>query len=387
MQTIQALIQNAIDTAVANKEVAGATVLVIKNGKETYYAEGGFADLENQKKIERNTIHHLYSMSKPITAAAAMLLVQDGIIDLCESVGDYIPSFKHQKYVENGKIRDVPEDKPVRILDLMNMTSGLVYPGLCSEAEMEVGRLFVKMEKGIKSGKMLSTREFAEKAGECPLNFIPGSHFQYGTSADVLGAVIEVVTGKSFGTFLSERIFDPLEMADTGFFVPDEKKDRMAKIYAFHKGDLVLSHTNHLGIRNDGDVNLFESGGAGLFSTLDDYAHFTAMLMNDGMFNGKQILKSSAVKFLTTGKLLPFQQEDFWNWRGLEGYTYGNLMRVLEEPGQAVMLGNKGEYGWDGWLGTYFVNDPSTKTTFLMMTQKTDYGTGHLTRKLRNIIF
>ena len=380
------LLQQAMDKAVESNEVAGATLLILEDGREKYYAQSGFADVQGNKLMERDTIHHLYSMSKPITAAAVMLLVQDGIVDLCENVGKYLPSFNNQKYVKDGQILDLPEDKPMRILDLMNMTSGLVYPGLNTEAELETGRLFEAMDEGIRSDKTISTLEFADRLGRCPLQFIPGTHFQYGTSADILGALIEVVTGVSFGEFLKERLFDPLKMKDTGFFVPAEKKSRLSKVYQTGPDGVYESPTNHLAIRYDGNKNLFESGGAGLFSTIDDYANFARMLMNGGTFGSECILKESAVKYLTSGKLMPFQQEDLYNWAGLEGFTYGNLMRVMEEPGRATLIGNKGEYGWDGWLGTYFANDPSTKMTVLMMTQMIDTGTGNLVRKLRNIV-
>ncbi len=380
------LLQECMDRAVERKEVAGVSALVLRDGKEQYYAESGYADLAAKKPIQRDTIFHLYSQSKPITAAAVMLLVQDGLIDLCEPVADFIDSFKEQTYLDNGQLKRVPADKPVRLLDLMNMTSGLVYPAISTKAETETGLLMDKLIARLHTDDMMTTAEFAEQLGHCPLQFLPGSHFQYGTSADVLGAVIEKVTGQSFGSFLSERIFTPLEMQDTGFFVPDEKKARLSHVYRAHNGELIEYTGDRLGIKNNGDKNLFESGGAGLFSTLDDYAHFARMLMDGGIYHGERILKETAVTFLTSGKLAPFQQADFRNWRGLEGYTYGNLMRVLEEPGQAVLLGNRGEYGWDGWLGTYFMNDPSTRTTFLMMLQRFDYGTGHVTRRLRNII-
>ncbi len=386
MRDIESLLQKCMDRAVENNEVAGLSALVIQDGTEMYFAKSGYADVENKKPIERDTIFHLYSQSKPVTAAAVMLLVQDGIIDLCEPVGNFIDSFKDQYYIENGEKKKVPADKQMRLLDLMNMTSGLVYPGVNSEAEIATGVLMDELIGRFEDGNMMTTMEFAERLGKCPLNFIPGSHFQYGTSADVLGAVVEKVSGQKFSEFLKDNIFEPLEMEDTAFFVPEEKKSRLACAYKDEDGKLVKYTGNNLGIKNSGDLNLFESGGAGLFSTLDDYSHFARMLMDNGIYKGKEILKESAVRFLTSGKLTEYQQKDLWNWHGLEGHTYGNLMRVMERPEEAVLIGNKGEYGWDGWLGTYFMNDPSTKTTFLMMTQKFDHGTGFVTRRLRNII-
>ena len=387
MRDKQRLVQECMDRAVYKQEVAGVVALEIKEGKEVLFAKSGFADIKNGIPMSRDTIFRLYSQSKPITAAAAMMLVEDGILDLGEPVGDYIDSFNNQTYLSKGKVHKVPSDKKMRIRDLMNMTSGLVYPGINTPTEVAVGRLMTNMEKRLGTDKMMTTMEFADKIGRIPLNFIPGSHFQYGTSADVLGAVIEKASGMSFGDFVRARILDPLRMNDTDFYVPDSKKDRLAKAYRNVKGRLIEFHGDRLVIRNNGDINPFESGGAGLFSTVDDYARFAHMLINGGKFGNKRLLSENSVKFLTSGKLLPHQQLDLEKWQGLEGFTYGNLMRVLDDPSQATIIGNKGEYGWDGWLGAYFVNDPSTKTTFIMLVQRFDYGTGPLTRKLRNIIF
>ena len=387
MRDKQRLVQECMDRAVYKQEVAGVVALEIKEGKEVLFAKSGFADIKNGIPMSRDTIFRLYSQSKPITAAAAMMLVEDGILDLGEPVGDYIDSFNNQTYLSKGKVHKVPSDKKMQIRDLMNMTSGLVYPGINTPTEVAVGRLMTNMEKRLGTDKMMTTMEFADKIGRIPLNFIPGSHFQYGTSADVLGAVIEKASGMSFGDFVRARILDPLRMNDTDFYVPDSKKDRLAKAYRNVKGRLIEFHGDRLVIRNNGDINPFESGGAGLFSTVDDYARFAHMLINGGKFGNKRLLSENSVKFLTSGKLLPYQQLDLEKWQGLEGFTYGNLMRVLDDPSQATIIGNKGEYGWDGWLGAYFVNDPSTKTTFIMLVQRFDYGTGPLTRKLRNIIF
>lgn len=382
------LIQAAMDKAVANKEVAGVSLLVIQDGQETYYAQSGHANIGKDIPMNRDTIVHLYSQSKPITAAAAMLLMQDGIFDLNEPVANFFDSFKDQSCVIDGEIKKLPADKNVRIIDLLNMTSGLVYPGMNTPAERSTTLLFDDAIDRLKKPyeEQLTTLEFAEEIGKLPLQFISGTQFQYGTSADVLGAVIEKVTGQKFGDFLQERLFDPLEMKDTGFYVPEEKKNRLALAYEVVDGQFQELNGDHLIIRKDGNRNAFESGGAGLFSTLDDYSHFAQMLLNGGTYNGKEILTPATVRFMTESAVMEGPQHAFDNWYGLEGHTYSNLMRILVDPTKALIIGNKGEYGWDGWLGAFFMNDPESRTTLLMMTQMRDYGTGHLTRRLRNII-
>ena len=386
MRDKQKLIQAAMDRAVENKEVAGVNLLVIQDGKETYYAQSGHADIAAGKPMNRDTIAHLYSQSKPVTAAATMLLMQDGMIDLNEPVSHFIDSFKKQTCIIDGKVQKLPDDKQVRIIDLLNMTSGLVYPGISTEAESATTVLFLEAGRRLLTDDQMTTLEFAENIGTFPLQFIPGSNFQYGTSADVLGAVIEKVSGQKFSEFLQERLFDPLEMKDTGFFVPEDKKSRLSKIYEISKGEFREYSGNNLLIRDDGNKNAFESGGAGLFSTLDDYSHFGEMLMNNGTYKGKEILTPATVDFMTKSALMEGPQHAFDNWHGLEGHTYSNLMRIMTDPEKALIIGHKGEYGWDGWLGAYFMNDPSSRTTMIMLTQMKDYGTGHLTRRLRNII-
>ncbi len=387
MRDKQQLLQACMDRAIENKELAGLNFMVLQDGKEQLYAEAGFANVEEKKKFKRDTLVRLYSQSKPITVAAAMLLIQDGIIELYEPVGDYIESFRNQEIVEDGIRRPVRDDRPMFIKDLLDMTSGLVYHFVNSPAEIGTGDLYDEMIQRFSSDNMMSTMEFADRLGKLPLAFQPGDHFRYGTSADILGAVIEKASGKKLGEFMKERIFEPLNMKDTGFYVPDEKMDRYATAYHCGGSELKAYSGNNLGIRDDGKKNAFESGGAGLFSTIDDYANFARMLMNGGTFEGKEILTKRTVKFMTSPQLTDDQQKDMACWSTLGGFSYGNLMRIMKNPDKAGIMAGQGEYGWDGWLGPYFCNDPESRRTVLMLTQRVDYGTGPVTRKLRNIIF
>ncbi len=372
---------------IEENELVGVNLLVLKDGKEELYAEAGYANREEKKPFKRDTIVRLYSQSKPVTAAAAMLLIQDGVIEPYEPVGKYIESFNNQEIVEAGVRRPVRWDRPMFIKDLLDMTSGLVYPFTDSPSEIETGNLYNEMIDRFSTDNMMSTMEFAERLGKVPLAFQPGDHFRYGTSADILGAVIEKASGMKFGEFLQERLFTPLNMKDTGFYVPDEKMDRYAMAYNCYGEEPVPYSGNNLGIRDDGKKNAFESGGAGLFSTIDDYANFARMLMNGGTFEGKEILTERTVRFMTSPQLTDAQQKDMESWVCLGGFSYGNLMRIMKNPDKSGIMAGLGEYGWDGWLGPYFCNDPESRTTVLMLTQRVDYGTGSATRKFRNIIF
>lgn len=417
--SLQEKIRNTMEKAVENCEVAGVNLLVEQDGQELCYCEAGMADREANRPMSRDAIFRLYSQSKPVTAAAAMILMERGELDLCQPVSDFLPAFAEQFYVAEGDdIGDaaaggkagkaaagVPGEKdgeertaarkpvlqPMRVFDLLRMTSGLVYPDETTESGRQTARVFEEMDRRLLTEDAMTTRAVADALGGCVLAYEPSSSWRYGTSADVLGAVIEVISGMRFGEFLEKELFGPLGMKDTGFWVPQEKQGRLAVTYETVKGaagnSLVRYEGNHLAICNGMEKPpAFESGGAGLASTLDDYMRFARMLMQGGMLDGVRILKPATVRYMTGAELLPHQQKAFEKWIGLEGFSYGNLMRICKNPAQAAIVARNGEYGWDGWLGVYFANFPAEKLTILMGAQKKDAGTFALTRKLRNLI-
>lgn len=344
--------------------------MVIKDGREVFYHEDGLADVEAGRPITRDSIFRLYSMTKPVTSAAIMLLLERGQIDLFDPVSRYIPGFKNQLVEKNGEL--VPVSREVVIHDLLNMTSGLVYGGGTDKAALHTEALFKELDSRLHGDNRMSTMEFATRLGEGPLSFEPGSFWQYGTSADVLGAIVEAVSGMRYGEFLQKEIFSPLQMQDTGFWLPEDKGNRLARVYQEDgEGGLKLYAESHLGIYHHMDREpAYESGGAGLVSTIDDAAKFTTMLMNQGSLNGVQLLKPRTVQYMTTAVLSDGQQKGFDTWHSLQGYSYGNQMRILKDTGKAGVVGGQGEYGWDGWLGAYFTNSPQDGLTFLFMIQK-----------------
>lgn len=377
------VIKDSIDSGAA----AGANVLVMKDGREIGYAEYGYRDLENKKPMERDTIFRLYSQTKPITAAAVMMLAAKGKIDLSSWLSEYMPEFGNPLVWDNGELR--PAKHPVLVRDLLNMTSGYAYPDDTTAGGRKSGEIFWQIDQNLYTEHPITTQQFAKMAATMPLNFDPESRFQYGISADILGALVERVAGVSFGEFLEKEFFIPLDMKDTAFYVPAEKADRLAKVYDYSENGLKEVVTNHLGLRYLRDkAPAFESGGAGLCSTLDDYSHFAEMLINRGVYRGKRIMPEAAVRFMTHGGLTETQKPYLsagWDW--MQGYTYGNLMRVCEDESQTELFAYKGEYGWDGWLGTFFSNEPSCGVSFLMGVQQIGIGrAGTMTRKLKNVI-
>lgn len=379
-------LKKTLKASIDNKEIAGANFMVIKDGNEVFYHEDGLADMESKRPVARDSIFRLYSMTKPITATSVMMLLERGEIDLFDPVSHYIPGFKNQWVENKGEL--VPVSREVNIHDLLNMTSGLVYGGT-DKAGRHTEALFQEMTERLHDENPISTLEFANRLGQGPLSFEPGSYWQYGTSADILGAVVEAVSGMRYGDFLNKEIFEPLEMRDTSFWLPEDKRNRLVKTYQDDgEGGLMLYADNHLGIDHQMDREpAFESGGAGLASTIDDAAKFTTMLMNQGSLNGVGLLKPRTVQYMTSASLTDWQQKGFDTWHSLRGHSYGNQMRIMTDTGKAGIIGGQGEYGWDGWLGAYFCNSPQDRMTILFMIQKKDAGTMAITRKLRNIVF
>ena len=380
--TLKEKLTACLEQAVENHEAAGINLLVLRNGKPLCYAEAGYADIESGKKIRRDSIFRLYSQSKPVTAAAAMILVDRGQLDLQAGVDMYLPGFSNPRVVlPDGEV--VPALRAPWVSELLGMTSGLCYPDADPAGEY-AGRVFVEEQAQMAAGGGMGTVEFCNELGKQPLAFQPGTRWRYGTSADVLGAVIEAASGKSFRQFLKDELLDPLGMEDTDFYVPAEKQDRFVTCYRRVPGGLTVHDSLHLAVGRYDRLPAFESGGAGLVSTLKDYSAFASMLLNGGEYHGERILSEAAVRYMCSPKLRPEVQRDIWD--SLGGYNYGCLMRVCDMPGACELFTERDEYGWDGWLGTYFANLPGSGITFLLNQNVTDTGTSAVTRKCRNIV-
>ena len=380
-------ILDVLQEAVKSGDVAGANVLVLHNGAEKAFVSSGFRDRENGLPMERNTIFRMYSQTKPMTAAAAVLLMERGKLDAGAWLSDYIPEFSVSYVRKNGE--KVQAQKHITITDLLNMTSGIPYPSDEDESGRQSGAVFWEVEQRMRSETPVTTAEFARKMAANELSFEPGERFMYGASADILGAVIEKVSGMSLRDYMMAEFFEPLGMSDTDFYVPQGKSGRLAKIYDYSDDGLRELKIDNLGLIYERDrIPAFQSGGAGLCSTLDDYAKFAQMLMDGGNCGGRRILSPASVRFLTHGGLAPHQKpqlEDGWGW--MRGYTYGNLMRVCDDESMTTLFSSKGEYGWDGWAGTFFSNEPSHGITLLFGVQQAGVGrTGCLVRKIKNIV-
>ena len=372
-----------IEKELVSGDLAGASLCVVKDGRTALRADYGCADLAARRPMPPDGIFRLYSLTKTVTSAAAMILLERGVVDLPDPVSKYLEGFRGQRYYDGDTPRPVGRECTVR--DLLNMTSGLVYPDE-DAAGRDMDGVFADGLRRARWGEALSTVEFCNRIGRSPLAFEPGTHWRYGTSADVLGAVVEVASGKPFRQFLKDEIFTPLGMEDTDFFIPAEKRGRAVTIYRHHGGEKPLSpYTgSHLLIFDDGRCPAFASGGAGLFSTVGDYAKFANVLLTGGD-HGVRILGRKTLHFMRSNQLTPAQRADLWP--NLAGYGYGNLMRVMTDTAEGMTNGSVGEFGWDGWAGTYAAIDPAEKLILLFFISRIDRDTTDFRRRLRAVVY
>lgn len=380
LEQLSVVLQKEIDSGA----ISGAAIRVIYNNETFYHDELGYANMEKKIPVSRDTIYRLYSMSKPITAVATMILFERGLLDLHAPVSTYLEGFSNQMVLTSDGL--VPASRQVTIRDLLNMTAGVVYPDETFEAGRRMGALFAEVEKDYHQGKFVGTVEFANRMGQVPLEFHPGETWRYGACADVLGAVIEVVSGLKLSQFLEQEIFAPLGMVDTGFYVPEEKHNRFAEIYEYNNNQLIPFRGDFLAIFDHLSPPAFESGGAGLVSTVKDYSRFALMLANGGVHNKTRIISRKTIAYLSTPQLT-LEQTKTYNWETQLGYSYGNLMRILVDPVKAASNGSIGEYGWDGWTGNYFFVDPKEKLVMIYMIQRCAGTNPLMFRKLRSIVY
>ena len=360
----------------------GASCLVYKDGRELYSGCFCFADREAGTPMQRDSICRLFSLTKPVTAAAAMILTERGYISPDDTVSRFFPEYAHMTRQDGG--RAVPCEHELKIRHLLTMTAGLPYPNYYDLSVRSAGELFGRVEAGIRGGAPVTTAEFTRSAAAIPLSFEAGTRWDYGISADVLGGIIEKAADMPFSEFLRRNIFEPLGMVDTAFYVPAEKRDRFTALYKWSGDGLVRDEENYLALTDFTAPPSFESGGAGLCSTIDDYSRFARMLCNGGELDGVRILGRDTVEYMTSPKLTAEQNT---MWERLRGYNYGCLMRVMTEPDIAEVKTGAGEFGWDGWTGTYFNANLSNGIVVLYFTQIAGAGTSWQATEISRIVY
>ena len=356
------LIHNTLSRFVDSGEIAGCSARIMRNDEVLFEENFGFANVESRHRISDNTIFPIASMSKVITVAGVMQLYEQGLFRLWDPVSKYLPGFRNPKIAmekPDGSYEIVDAKGEVTLRQLFTMTSGVPY----GWKDTAAGRIRSEQEEAWqKNGEPFpGSVEYANLVGQLPLAFEPGEKWMYGFSIDILGVVLEVLTGKSLGEYLKENIFNPLGMDDTGFFVPAEKQDRIATLYHINEG-MKPDQRSYPSSKPD-----FESGGGGLFSTVKDYSRFAQMLLHGGTLDGVRILGRKTVDLISTDHLTPEQRKSD-NWDTQRGYGYGLGVRVMTSPGLAGINGSVGEWGWDGAFGNWFCVDPKENLTCVYLT-------------------
>ena len=385
MKRLKKELVRVMDKAVTHGETSCALTLLWRHGEEKLYCASGFADLGQGTPVERDTIFRLYSLTKPIMAVTAMALVERGDLDLNAPVSDFLEGFAHQR-VAVSDTKTVPVQRPMLVSDLFSMTSGLCYAGEENPAERIMAKLFDVITAETQADNQPDTQAICNRIGQQPLAFEPGQSWHYGTSADVLGAVVEIAAGKPLDEVMAETVFAPLDMVDTGFYVPQEKQPRLATLYERRDGILSPFIGNNFGLSHYNARPNFISGGAGLVSTIDDVLRFARMLLGKGELCGKRVLSARAVEWLTQNHLNA-QQLAGVDKDSMLGCGYGGLMRILLEPAKSTSLGVAGEFSWEGWAGPYMTVCPEEDLILLFFQQQADTGSSPLTRKVRNLVY
>lgn len=362
-------IDQALEEAIAGGEIPGAVALVARNGDVVYHKAFGYADIDSQTPMAIDTIFRIASMTKAITSVGVMMLYEQGHFRLSDPVSEHLPAFADMRVVVETDDDDrvstaVPANSPIRIIDLLSHTSGISYPFIPGKLQ----RTYV--EAGIIDGMTASDRTLASQMrllAARPLLFEPGSAFAYGLNTDVLGYLIEVVSGQPLDRFFAERITGPLGMTDTYFYLPADKTGRLATLYAYVEGrGLVVSDGTEADIKLDdprypiAGAKTYFSGGAGLSSTARDYARFLQMLLNDGELDGVRILGRKSVELMRTART---------DWDGDQLPDFGLGFRIIGDLGRHGELGSIGAYSWGGAFYTSYWIDPQENLVGVLMSQ------------------
>jgi CubicO group peptidase (beta-lactamase class C family) len=365
LKNIDAYLQRIVEQG----KVAGAAGMIVRRGVEAYCSSFGMRDTAAKAPLENDSIYRIWSMSKTFTVVAAMTLYEKALFRLHQPIAEFLPVFKDIKVAETdnrGILRLVPAKRPVTFEHLFTMTSGIPYPGEDSFPAIAMGKVLKRSQKDAKQGKPWNTTRMVQEAAKTPLCFHPGEQWLYGFSHDVLGRLIEVVSGKTLGEYLSETIFKPLGLKDTAFYVPKEKQNRVVKPYRL--GPEGLIEINDAFDNASPRPPAFESGGGGLCSTMADCARYAQMLLNNGKLGNERILSRKTIELIKTNHCeISILRPSFFGH--MTGYGYGLGVRTMLNTAEAGLNGSLGEWAWDGMMGTYYCVDPQEEMIALFFIQ------------------
>ena len=387
LQRIDAFIQ---DKYIAPGKLPCALVQVWRRGQLAHATVLGSADVERGLPLKADSLFRIYSMTKPITSIAFMMLVEEGLVALDDPVSRFIPSWASLGVFLAGVPGDFqtrPPSAPMRVIDLLRHTAGLTYG---FQRRTNVDAAYRKLElDGVNSGGGLEA--FVEVLGTLPLEFSPGEAWNYSVATDVLGYLVQAISGQPFEVFLKTRIFDPLKMVDTGFFVPEGERHRFTACYALDpKGRTVL--------QDDPETSGYlaepamKSGGGGLVSTADDYMRFCRMLLNGGELDGARIVSPKTLKLMTMnhlpgGKELTQLSRSLFSEATFEGLGFGLGFAMTVDQARTKNIGSLGEYFWGGMASTAFWIDPVEDLATVFMSQLMPSSAYPIRRELRTLVY
>jgi len=377
-----AAIDELLQRAASDRQIAGGAALVARRGKIVHLATAGMQDAEAGVPISEATIYRIASMTKPLTSVAAMMLVEEGKLAIGDPVAKFIPEFKQVRVLSKDADADRPLDQittevatPLTVRHLLNHTSGITY-GLWDRPIL--GKLYREAE--VSDGLIETpgtTADNARRLASVPLLFQPGTAWEYGLNTDLLGRVVEVASSHSLDEFFQTRIFQPLGMRDTHFVLPAEKRSRLATLYAPDDAKKIrrvgegpqVSATALGSVRYSAtyplaDKRQYQSAGAGLVSTIGDYARFLQMLLNGGELNGRRLLKTETVAEMTRNQI-----GEFSPFIPAHGDKFGYGFGVVTAAGKDQDIASIGSYSWGGIFYTYFLVDPQKDLIAIYMTQ------------------
>lgn len=384
LQNVDACLKRIVDSG----QAAGAAGLIVRHGVWAYRKSFGMQDMANKIPLQNDSIYRIFSMTKTFTVAAAMTLYEKGLFKLHDPIKEFLPAFADMKVARHdsrGCMELVPARSPITFQHLFTMTSGIPYPGDQSYSARFLAGVNEKIAGDAAKGIRRTTAQMVDAAAQAPLCFHPGEYWMYGFSHDVLGRLIEVLSGKGLSQYMEEVIFKPLGLRDTAFYVPAEKQGRLCKAYAFtEKG---LTEITNLGTdAGQPFPPAFESGGGGLVSTLDDVGRYGLMLLKAGKLEGERVLSRKTIDLIRRNHVLPAQLQNF-GFSGMAGYGYGLGVRTMIDTAAAGLNGSTGEWAWDGMLGTWYCVDPEEDLTAVFLVQRNPGGNDDLPKRFAQTVY
>ena len=362
LERIAPVLQQYVDDG----ELVGVVSMLARRGEVVHFEEFGDLTMDTGRALEKDSIFRIYSMTKPITTMAVMMLYEEGKLQITDPVERYLPEFANVRVAGPGGSLVAPQ-RPMTVQMLMTHSSGLTY-GVFGDTMVD--RQY--RDTSVRASPDLDV--FIERLGPIPLQYQPGTRFHYSVSTDVLGALVEAVSGQSLGEFFQQRIFGPLEMEDTFFQVPAEKLNRFGTNHTYNPQSGELEVSDSATASNFVNRQTFESGGGGLLSTAEDYMRFSQMLLNGGELDGERIIGNKTLEYMTqnhlpgifgdNGQHAPDTLPGFVNGTG-----FGLGFAVIEDPTAAGGIGSVGEYYWGGAAGTIFWIDPVEELIGVVMIQ------------------